>query len=135
MILHESGQWVRPDPLFLPLGKNDPQGAGSAITYARRYALAAFFNLAPEDDDANGAMKSKRALQAVPGAPPAIDPNGLLMRAVEYGFIPSPDRILFKEWARTKVAGCRDIEDKAPLTAAHLSAIQSALNEAEAVGL
>jgi hypothetical protein len=38
---------------ILPLAKNDPQGAGAAITYARRYALTALFGLAQEDDDAN----------------------------------------------------------------------------------
>lgn len=37
----------------LPLAKQDPQGAGSAITYARRYALVSLFGLAQEDDDAN----------------------------------------------------------------------------------
>jgi hypothetical protein len=33
--------------------KNDPQQAGSAITYARRYQLAALFNMAQDDDDGN----------------------------------------------------------------------------------
>lgn len=38
------------------LAKNDPQGAGSAITYARRYALVSMLGLnVDEDDDANGA--------------------------------------------------------------------------------
>jgi hypothetical protein len=71
MLLHESGQWMRPDPLFLPLAKVDPQGAGSAITYARRYALAAVFNLAPEDDDAN--LASTRARTKAPRA--AVTPT------------------------------------------------------------
>lgn len=40
----------------LPLAKNDPQGAGSAITYARRYALVSMLGLnVDEDDDANHA--------------------------------------------------------------------------------
>ncbi len=37
--------------------KADPQGAGSAITYARRYGLLAMCGIAPEDDDANDASK------------------------------------------------------------------------------
>ena len=136
MVLHASGQWVRPDPLFLPLGKADPQGAGSAITYARRYALAAFFNLAPEDDDANGAMRPKapqRPLAAPPGR--GVDPNSLLVRAVALGLIPASDKILFKEWARTKVPGCKLIEDSQALSPAHLSAITKYLDEAEDAGL
>jgi len=38
------------------LAKNDPQGAGSALTYCRRYSLVAMLGLnVDEDDDANGA--------------------------------------------------------------------------------
>jgi len=39
-----------------PVGKQDAQGVGSAITYLRRYSLAAVANLAQEDDDANTAV-------------------------------------------------------------------------------
>jgi hypothetical protein len=39
----------------MPLAKNDPQGYGSALTYARRYGLAAIVGVCPEDDDANAA--------------------------------------------------------------------------------
>lgn len=41
------------------LAKNDPQGAGSAITYCRRYSLVSMLGLnVDEDDDANGASHS-----------------------------------------------------------------------------
>jgi len=50
LLLHHSGQWIR-GTLHLRPTKDDPQGAGSALTYARRYALAAFVGIAPEDDD------------------------------------------------------------------------------------
>lgn len=57
-VIHaDSGQWVK----FyseLPIVKNDPQGVGSAFTYARRYALAAAFGLSQADDDAQIAVKS-----------------------------------------------------------------------------
>jgi hypothetical protein len=46
------------------LSKPDPQGAGGAITYCRRYAVAAIFGLAQEDDDANGVSRSKPAASA-----------------------------------------------------------------------
>lgn len=53
----ESGQWVE-YYTTLPLQKNDPQGLGSAMTYARRYALVAALGLSQADDDANLAVKS-----------------------------------------------------------------------------
>lgn len=56
MLIHaESGQWMR-STLHVPLGKRDPQGVGSAITYACRYSLMAALGLPPADDDAEGAM-------------------------------------------------------------------------------
>lgn len=58
MLVHESGQWLS-GSYTLPLAKSDPQAAGSAITYARRYALLAIFGLAPEDDDGNAATLKK----------------------------------------------------------------------------
>lgn len=54
-LLHTSGQWLS-DAIAVPLGQPTPQGVGSAVTYCRRYALAAFLGVAPEDDDAEGAM-------------------------------------------------------------------------------
>jgi len=62
MLVHSSGEWVR-GVLTIPLGKADAHGYGSATTYARRFALAAFVGVAPEDDDGNAAAKAapKRA--------------------------------------------------------------------------
>lgn len=136
LILHASGQWMRPDPFFLPLTKIDAQGGGSAITYARRYALAAIFNLAPEDDDANAASTkpapaagARRAQNAPPAAVAhGADPNALLLKAVEVGVIPGPDRLMFKAWAREKVPGCQNLADATPLTPLHFAAIEKALN-------
>lgn len=42
----------------LLLGKQDMQGLGSAITYARRYGLMAMTGIAPEEDDGNAATKA-----------------------------------------------------------------------------
>lgn len=54
ILMHGSGQWIR-DTLVMKPTKDDPQGVGSCITYARRYALAAMVGVAPEDDDGNAA--------------------------------------------------------------------------------
>ena len=51
-LMHASGQYLE-DTLLLPMGKYDAQGAGSAITYARRYALQAILGVPAADDDAN----------------------------------------------------------------------------------
>lgn len=56
-VIHISGQWVK-FYAELPIVKNDPQGVGSAFTYARRYAAAAAFGLSQADDDAQIAVKS-----------------------------------------------------------------------------
>ena len=53
-IIHTSGQWIE-DTITLNATKSDPQQAGSAITYGRRYQQAALFNIAQEDDDGNTA--------------------------------------------------------------------------------
>ena len=47
---HASGQWIRAE-VEVPLAKKDPQSIGSAITYFRRYMLAALVGVAPDDDD------------------------------------------------------------------------------------
>lgn len=53
-IQHQSGEFYEFEPLTLPVGKNTAQGAGSSITYARRYALCAALGIvADEDDDGN----------------------------------------------------------------------------------
>lgn len=59
-LIHESGEWIECG-FFLPLTKNDPQAAGSAITYARRYALQAMAGIPAVDDDAEGAMGRSKA--------------------------------------------------------------------------
>ena len=57
-ILHSSGEWIG-DTQPLLLVKPDPQGQGSAITYARRYGLMAILGLVADDDD-DGAAASPR---------------------------------------------------------------------------
>lgn len=53
-LAHESGEWIRGTLRMLPKD-GSPQSCGSALTYARRYALAAMVGLAQVDDDANAA--------------------------------------------------------------------------------
>jgi len=64
MLMHSSGQWMS-GTLYLRPMKDDPQGAGSALTYARRYALAAMVGVAPADDDGNAASQKPEQKVAV----------------------------------------------------------------------
>jgi hypothetical protein len=93
---HTSGQWMR-SRLKIRVAKDDPQGYGSAITYARRYALGCMTGLVTEeDDDGNAAshpqqpraqhvaqqkrvaqdkIQELRAASAAPGASPEVPPT------------------------------------------------------------
>jgi len=76
-LLHESGEWIS-DELVMPLAKADPQGAGSAITYGRRYGLSALVGLRAVDDDAElacGRAKAAAAETAKPQPVAAAKPN------------------------------------------------------------
>jgi hypothetical protein len=55
VFIHESGEMLECGILQVPASKQDPQGYGSALTYARRYSLMAACGIAPEDDDGNRA--------------------------------------------------------------------------------
>jgi hypothetical protein len=59
VFVHESGEMMECGKLHVPASKQDAQGFGSALTYARRYSLMAAAGIAPEDDDGNGARKAK----------------------------------------------------------------------------
>lgn len=56
LLMHSSGQYIGNTANY-PVAKADIQGVGSAITYARRYSLAAILGLSQEDDDGNAACR------------------------------------------------------------------------------
>lgn len=58
VIVHSSGETLSCGIVSVPVAKSDAQGFGSALTYARRYSLAAAFGVCPEDDDGNAAAKA-----------------------------------------------------------------------------
>jgi hypothetical protein len=78
LLLHSSGEWIR-GIVSAPVGKQDAQGVGSAVTYLRRYALAAMVSVAPDDDDGNAASgrddrRDERPMHREPERqPPAVD--------------------------------------------------------------
>lgn len=76
--LHHIGGASLSSELLVPMGV-DWQKNGSAMTYARRYALMALYGLAPEDDDGNAAVPPPVAAQRAPEpAPRAPDPSKVM---------------------------------------------------------
>lgn len=55
-LMHESGEYIE-DMASAPLSKQDAQGVGSAVTYLRRYSLAAICSITQEDDDGESAKE------------------------------------------------------------------------------
>jgi len=118
-IMHTSGQWMEDDGYILNPTKNDPQGMGSAVTYARRYTLGASLGIITEDDD-----DGNRASEPVPAKKPAYTK-------------PEPDwfndlgELNDKGKAAAKaIAGgmtWADIEKKYTITAYHRKAVMEAL--------
>jgi hypothetical protein len=73
ILTHSSGEWVESD-FTVTATQNTPQGIGSCLTYARRYALASMVGIAPEDDDGNAA--SQRPTQATAKPQTVSTPEG-----------------------------------------------------------
>lgn len=72
LLTHSSGEWIA-SKCYIHLQKDDPQGLGSAITYARRYGLSAMVGICPEDDDAEMAQRTTAATK---GPAPVIPRPG-----------------------------------------------------------
>lgn len=71
IILHVSGEKMAGRYPIKPT-KQDPQGYGSAITYARRYSVCAMLGvIADDDDDGNAASTKPTAAAPKPAAPSA----------------------------------------------------------------
>jgi len=83
MIVHSSGEWISDGGLTLPAQKNDPQGMGSAVTYARRYGLAAMLGIVQDDDDGAAAVAAQqRARDTAAAAPKLTTEQAAILEAV-----------------------------------------------------
>lgn len=87
---HSSGQWVKS---ILPIrpSKPDIQALGSAITYCRRYALAALVGVCPADDDGESSMQRTPDKKPKP-APMAVKVNDYQDFFKEFGSPPGLDK-------------------------------------------
>jgi hypothetical protein len=84
---HEGGEELSLGTLFVPANKQDAQGFGSALTYARRYGLMTAFGVPAEDDDGNAAARSTpRAAAPANNAPvPVTDEQRDLIQQLAPG--------------------------------------------------
>lgn len=110
ILMHQSGQWIAGRLKMTP-AKNTPQGIGSCITYARRYALMAITGLvADEDDDGNAASTQGKgsSTKSRSKKPPTIvdRARGVFLRAKENGM--KQDAILAK---MEELTGKKDPKD------------------------
>ena len=76
IILHESGEFIS-NEFLLKCSKADPQGMGSAITYARRYGLQSACGIPSEDDDGNAASVPMTQKEAIEKLGQAVDEASL----------------------------------------------------------
>lgn len=107
----ESGQW-QASLMVMPLPKSDPQGYGSALTYARRYGLATLVGLVSEaDDDAEAATprQGKQNRRHPPDQSQSPDPLAGLPRldGVEYQTIQASN-------GKTCITASGNVRDKRP---------------------
>jgi hypothetical protein len=65
IFMHQDGEQISGGVITVPADRQNAQGYGSALTYARRYSLMAACGIAPEDDDGNAATKPTPQAQAV----------------------------------------------------------------------
>jgi len=62
LLMHESGEYIEYDPVFMQAEKQTPQGYGALITYIKRYTLSAIFGItSDQDDDGNSSSKNELA--------------------------------------------------------------------------
>jgi len=86
IILHaDSGEWMESSYVMPVAKQNDPQAMGSAMTYARRYALGSILNLnIDDDDDGEKAMGRSNQPQMVRAKRPLLPSDANWEKAVEH---------------------------------------------------
>jgi hypothetical protein len=101
---HDSGQWIA-STLPVEPRENSAQALGSAITYVKRYALAAICGLAADEDD-DGAAAEMLAAQKAPKMRAQRQPDAPVVE-------PSGDRATWVRKFLERAAACKTAEDLA----------------------
>lgn len=99
-IFHESGEWLAFEPFYVTPTKVDPQAQGSALTYAKRYSLAAAFGISSDiDDDGNGASNNDK--------PNTNNQTGSIISPKQIGMVKS----LFNQFATLTKADVKKVSE------------------------
>lgn len=107
MLMHTSGQWIAGSYPINPV-KNDPQAMGSAMSYARRYTLAAIAGVVSGDDDAETAMSRNESESA---AHKTQAPSHPVAKTTSRGPKPSDEQLrMLAEIARTNGWSNEDVK-------------------------
>lgn len=121
LLMHASGEWISQE-FVLPVSKNDAQGVGSTLTYARRYALAAICGIAQDDDDGEAAAAAKPRAPARVAVPEPRTREQVEAIEAAFGVLGMPEA----EWGpfAKKAAGTLD-----PRSMAGAAAVLDALDK------
>lgn len=120
LLMHTSGQWIRTTCAAAP-AKMDPQGIGSAITYLRRYSLAAACGIAQEDDDGEGAKSNGRSQRQARPEPTRTEPlasDALLneiAEAMHHPEITEEERGKIQTWLAEREGRITDVQARQTL--------------------
>lgn len=90
--------------VHLVVGKNDMQGIGSAITYARRYGLLGMAGLAPEDDDGEATKATPRQQPAVPSKADQAVADSMIAAIRQHGAAAWNDQRLQADLAKLRAS-------------------------------
>lgn len=119
LLIHSSGEWVETTAKIRPVDPK-PQNVGSALTYARRYALLALCGIAADDDDdgkAAGQPRPQQAQQPRPAPVPA-DYAKRIVAALANAKSRAEGGPIWNEFDGFVKAGRVSAEDKAAIDAA-----------------
>lgn len=108
VFLHASGEELRCGKLHVPASKQDPQGYGSALTYARRYSLVTACGIAQEDDDGEAGSRPQK-----PQPPMTQDQVGEIIALIDTRELTEDERRKAGAWIkgeRTQEAAAKMIE-------------------------
>lgn len=96
-VYHTSGEFIESITPIICAKHNDPQAFGSAMTYTRRYSLAAILGIITDDDDGEGAMvrpaanaQPKPQKQAYKPEPATAEQKAQISELLDHDYI-APD--------------------------------------------
>lgn len=127
-LLHESGEWMSGILTVRP-AKPDPQGLGSAATYARRYALSAILGIVTDDDDDGNIASAPQVDRGLQGKSESVDDKAWLNAVDKKGNLTEKGYEVVKFLSDNEGKTLADIRKKYKVSTTDAEAIGKALAE------